>query len=1113
MKKQFFLLATALLLGFQSYAQTGVAINSTGAEPDNSAMLDVSSTEKGLLIPRMSQAQRTAIALPAIGLLVYQNDGTEGFYYYDGTAWTNLSLVNFTESNYIYETKTGVKFTPNNASANIDVVIQPKGEGAIIAQEPDGTIAGGNNRGTNAVDLQMSRTDAAQVASGDASVAMGDGNIASGDYSVAFGRSTGASGDISVAMGKGVTASGSVSLAMGFHTLASGNASVAMGYRSEATEPISTAIGFYSKASGKFSTAIGGNTVAPSSYETALGRYNTEYTPVSSDDWESSDRLLVVGNGTGASARSNALTILKNANTTIGGSLTINDNGTNTSYIFPATRGASGQVLQTDGSGGTSWATPLSSQWITSGSNIYYNDGYVGIGNASPHAPLQFVNTSASRKIVFYESADNDHQYFGFGTNPAILRYQVSSTTSNHVFYAATSETNSTELFRIKGTGGVVIPALNTAGVLLNNSSGEIGSSVGTNGQVLTTNGSGGISWAAPAGGTVTNVSGTFPISVASGTTAPVISIAAATTSSAGSMSAADKIKLDGIDDNANNYTHPSDDGNLHVPATGTDNNGKVLTAGSTAGSLSWATPTNIVTSVAEKTGAVTLNKEDVGLDNVENTALSTWPGSPAIVSVGDITMGRWEAAPIEIDRGGTGATAKAAAFDALSPMTDEGDILFGGAGGTGNRLEKGSAGQVLMMNEYETAPKWGNPAAHALVMSQNELLSTQNPAEGLMVYCTDCGTSGAHCIFTDNTWNYLFVSSASQSPAIPQFEEISYITNGLRWRWKDVPGADSYKWNTTNDYETAITTTHPILEHDQTGIECDRSYMCYVWAVDNGTGLVSAPLELYDWVEAPYVPEEGETQLVAADQIDWKWHSVYNAVGYRFGTSDDYSQSTDVGATDHKLETVSGSGIYTRYVWAYNSCGHSDVLVLTFTPNPAAPVAADPVWVSGTFYWKWNTVPDASGYKWSSSNDYDAADDLGDATETGESGLTCGTSYTRYVWAYNLWGHSDASTLTAAPGGPVTPENIGSNIGKTQITYNWTPVEGATGYKYSTVSANYAEATDIGNVTTLTRSGLACAHQYEVWIWAYNDCGHSGFLYILEATGACTGDGPRRNL
>ena len=56
-----------------------------------------------------------------------------------------------------------------------------------------------------------------------------------------------------------------------------------------------------------------------------------------------------------------------------------------------------------------------------------------------------------------------------------------------------------------------------------------------------------------------------------------------------GFMTGSDKTKLDGIASGANNYVHPTGDGNLHVPATGTTNSGKVLTAGATAGSLSWA--------------------------------------------------------------------------------------------------------------------------------------------------------------------------------------------------------------------------------------------------------------------------------------------------------------------------------------------------------------------------------------------------------------------------------------------------------------------------------------------------------------------------------------------
>ncbi|MDX7711846.1 phage tail fiber protein [Aeromonas caviae] len=63
-----------------------------------------------------------------------------------------------------------------------------------------------------------------------------------------------------------------------------------------------------------------------------------------------------------------------------------------------------------------------------------------------------------------------------------------------------------------------------------------------------------------------------------------------ATTSVHGFMSSTDKAKLDSIASNANNYAHPTGDGNLHVPATGTGNNGKYLMAGATAGSLSWQT-------------------------------------------------------------------------------------------------------------------------------------------------------------------------------------------------------------------------------------------------------------------------------------------------------------------------------------------------------------------------------------------------------------------------------------------------------------------------------------------------------------------------------------------
>ncbi|NVO03102.1 MAG: hypothetical protein HXX09_10435 [Bacteroidetes bacterium] len=89
MKKYLFALIVLALFSIKAYSQLpqNVSINSTGNLPDPSSMLDVSSTDKGLLIPRMTTAQRTAIASPAKGLLVFDNDLSE-FWYYNGAFWT-----------------------------------------------------------------------------------------------------------------------------------------------------------------------------------------------------------------------------------------------------------------------------------------------------------------------------------------------------------------------------------------------------------------------------------------------------------------------------------------------------------------------------------------------------------------------------------------------------------------------------------------------------------------------------------------------------------------------------------------------------------------------------------------------------------------------------------------------------------------------------------------------------------------------------------------------------------------------------------------------------------------------------------------------------------------
>jgi hypothetical protein len=92
--KNLFLAALLLSFGIGTAAQAqNVAINTDGSAAATSAILDVKSTTQGMLVPRMTQAQRTAIGTPATGLLVYQTDATAGFYFHNGTVWVSLNTT------------------------------------------------------------------------------------------------------------------------------------------------------------------------------------------------------------------------------------------------------------------------------------------------------------------------------------------------------------------------------------------------------------------------------------------------------------------------------------------------------------------------------------------------------------------------------------------------------------------------------------------------------------------------------------------------------------------------------------------------------------------------------------------------------------------------------------------------------------------------------------------------------------------------------------------------------------------------------------------------------------------------------------------------------------
>jgi hypothetical protein len=94
--------------------------------------------------------------------------------------------------------------------------------------------------------------------------------------------------------------------------------------------------------------------------------------------------------------------------------------------------------------------TGVNSMMISSAGNI-------GIGGVFPNAPLQFLNTGGNRKIVLWESANNNHQFFGLGIEAGALRYSVAGAGDAHRFYSGSSASSSNLLMSIWGDKTVTI--------------------------------------------------------------------------------------------------------------------------------------------------------------------------------------------------------------------------------------------------------------------------------------------------------------------------------------------------------------------------------------------------------------------------------------------------------------------------------------------------------------------------------------------------------------------------------------------------------------------------------------------------------------------------------
>ena len=257
--------ATATELNYSAGVTSAIQtqLNAKAATSHNHAASNI--TSGTLANARISQASvtqhRTAmLSVPTANGILDDSSNEQVLFTKTTSAVNYLNVTNST-------TGVGPKLEASGSDTNISLQLGKKGNGAIIA----GDLTG-NDRGTDAIDIQSGHFAVTQVASGTISSAFGYSNTASGTYSSAIGYSNTASGNYgSSAFGYNNAASSNYSSAIGYGNIAEGSNSSAVGRSNNVSGTNSSAVGYINIVSGNNASAFGRSNSASGIYSSAFG--------------------------------------------------------------------------------------------------------------------------------------------------------------------------------------------------------------------------------------------------------------------------------------------------------------------------------------------------------------------------------------------------------------------------------------------------------------------------------------------------------------------------------------------------------------------------------------------------------------------------------------------------------------------------------------------------------------------------------------------------------------------------------------------------------------------------------------------------------------------------
>jgi hypothetical protein len=479
MKKPVLFLASLLL--FTSTLTAQVAINTTGDEPDPSAILDLQSTTKGFLVPRVTSAERNLIGTTQSGLLVYDLT-TESFWYYDNSqaGWVEIM---------------------NGSTLGIDGLADGKADEESVFLGTDAGLADVGNNYNVAIGIDASRDNIG----GKRNVAIGNTALSrnyNGSDLVAIGDSAlynnYYSGAYTTYYSNRNTAVGSSSL----FTNLQGEDNTAMGYRS-----------LYKNQSASENSAFGSNASRENtsgSYNTSMGMSTMQYNQTGSANTaigyragqgaigNSINGCVFLGYQAGRFNTSDNKLFIDNSSTStplIGGDFSTNQVDINGTIKITGGLPGSGKVLTSDADGVASWEFPDVNYWELSNGNIHnVSSNNVGIGVSAPLAKIHVKNESdlnVINPLAIFE-------FSGSGNSAGAIRVQ-NSEGNNYNFGITPNTDNAFEIAYSNNIGmGAGIFRITSAGnVSLVGTIKIEGGSPGS-GKVLTSDADGDATWETP---------------------------------------------------------------------------------------------------------------------------------------------------------------------------------------------------------------------------------------------------------------------------------------------------------------------------------------------------------------------------------------------------------------------------------------------------------------------------------------------------------------------------------------------------------------------------------------------------------------------------------------